>query len=147
MEPLRKQVLDSMNPHGNICGRQTRDLANGCRIHVFEVRNDDLAIERLEPLNQGREPVQIQSPVTLARTFGFVRQRFEFFQAYESRKGPAFTNYVGNADVVSDAVDPGPQGAAGIVALKAPPQLKMNVLPQVAAPFRVGFVGARKPFE
>ena len=49
-----------MNPHGHIPGRQARDLANGCRVHVFEIRDDDLAIERLEPLNQCRQPVQIQ---------------------------------------------------------------------------------------
>jgi hypothetical protein len=28
MEPFRQNVLDSMNPHGNIRGRQTRDLAD-----------------------------------------------------------------------------------------------------------------------
>jgi hypothetical protein len=30
---------------------------------------------------------------------------------------------------------------------EAAPQLKMNVLKQVAASFRVGFIGAREPLE
>ena len=49
--------------------------------------------------------------------------------------------------MVGNAVDPRPQGTAGIVPLKAPPHLKMNVLAQVAAFFRVAFVGAYQPFE
>ena len=48
---------------------------------------------------------------------------------------------------MGNAIDPGPQGTAGIVPLETPPQLKMNVLAQVAALFRIRFVGARKPFE
>jgi hypothetical protein len=49
--------------------------------------------------------------------------------------------------MVSDAVDPRPQGAAAIVLLKTPPQLKMNILAQVAALFGVSFVSPREPFE
>jgi hypothetical protein len=147
VEPLREDVLDSMNPHCNIRRRQTRDLANGCRIHVFEIRDDDLAIERFEPLNQGREPVQIYAPVNGGRTLGLVREHFELFQAYESRKDTVLTNYIGGRDVVSNAVDPRSQGTAAIVPLKTPPQLKMNVLAQVAALFRVSFVSPREPFE
>ena len=48
---------------------------------------------------------------------------------------------------MGDAVSPGAEGAAAIVALKAPPQLKMNVLAQVAALFGVGFVGAGEAVE
>jgi len=49
--------------------------------------------------------------------------------------------------MVSDAVDPRPQGAAAIVLTETPPQLKMNVLAQVAALFRVRFVSPREPFD
>lgn len=55
--------------------------------------------------------------------------------------------YMGCCDVVSNAVAPGSQGAAAVVLIKTPPQLKMDILAQVAALFRVGFVGGRKPFE
>jgi hypothetical protein len=45
--------------------------------------------------------------------------------------------------MVGHAINPGPQGTAGIVPLETPPQLKMNVLAQVLALFRVSLVGAR----
>ena len=38
--------------------------------------------------------------------------------------------------VVGDAIHPGAQGTAGIEALEAPPELKVNLLKQVAAFFR-----------
>jgi len=49
--------------------------------------------------------------------------------------------------LASDAVGPGPQETAGIVTLKTPPQLKMNVLAQVAALCRVSLIGAREPSQ
>jgi hypothetical protein len=49
--------------------------------------------------------------------------------------------------MVSDPIGPGPQGTPSIVPLETPPQLKMNVLAQVAALFWVSFVGAREPIE
>jgi hypothetical protein len=49
--------------------------------------------------------------------------------------------------MVGDAVDPSPQGAAGIVVQKAPPQLKMDVLDQVPPLVGIGFVGPGEPRE
>jgi hypothetical protein len=49
--------------------------------------------------------------------------------------------------MMSDAVDPRPQRAAAIVLLETPPQLKINILAQVPALFRVSFVSPREPFE
>ena len=54
---------------------------------------------------------------------------------------------MGCGDVVGDAIGPGPQGTAAVVLTETPPQLKTDVLAEVAALFRVGFVGTRKPFE
>src|SRR5580692_8971690 len=51
VESLREDVLDSMDSHGHVRGRQARDLCSRCRIHLFEIRNDDLAIKWFEPLN------------------------------------------------------------------------------------------------
>jgi len=72
VKPPGEDVFDPMNSHGNIRRRQTRDLADRCRIHVVEIRDDDLAIERFETLNQAREPVQIQAPVRSKRTLDSV---------------------------------------------------------------------------
>jgi hypothetical protein len=71
----------------------------------------------------------------------FVRKRFELFQCDETRTDAALTDDVRGCHVVGNAVDPRPEGTAAIVRLKTPPQLEMNVLAQVAALFRVSFVG------
>src|SRR5262245_42433940 len=52
VKPFRQDVLDSVNPNCHVSWRQPGNLANGCRFHVFEVADDDLSIERFEPLNQ-----------------------------------------------------------------------------------------------
>src|ERR1700721_1607407 len=49
--------------------------------------------------------------------------------------------------MVGDTIDPCPQRTARIVLLETAPQLKMDVLAQVAALLWVSLVGARKPFE
>jgi hypothetical protein len=52
VESLREDVLDSMDSHCHVRRRQARDLSNRCGVHLFEIRNNDLAIERFEPQNQ-----------------------------------------------------------------------------------------------
>jgi hypothetical protein len=49
--------------------------------------------------------------------------------------------------MMGNAVNPRPKGASAIVPLKTPPQLEMNVLAQIAALFRIRFVGSCEPFE
>jgi len=136
-----------MNPNSHVPWRQSRDFSDGCRIQVFEIADDDLAIERFESLNQGRKPVQIRPLVRRLRPFRFVRESLEFFQRYEARKDAALTDNVRRRHMVGNAVDPCPQGAAAIVPLKTPPQLEVNILAQVAAFVRIRFVGPREPFE
>ena len=46
-----------------------------------------------------------------------------------------------------DAIDPGAQGAAGIVLLETSPKLEMNILAQVASLIRIGFIRAGEPFK
>ena len=75
-----------------------------------------------------------------------VGDHFEFFQLTSFEKilrsrRRATRNMVGNA------IDPGPQRTPGVVPLKTPPQLKMKVLAQVAALFRVSLVCPREPFQ
>ena len=49
--------------------------------------------------------------------------------------------------MVGNTIDPGPYGATCVIQFETPPQLKMNVLAQVAALFGVRLVAARKPFN
>ena len=147
VKPPRQDVLDPVYPHGHVCRRQPRDFSDGRRVHIFEIGDDDLAVERLESLNQRRQPLQIHALVRGELALVFVGKHFEFFQAHEIRKDPALAKDVRRGDMVGNAVDPGPRGTAGIEALKTPPQLKMNLLDQVAALFRVDLVRPREPFE
>jgi hypothetical protein len=117
-----------VDPHRHVRGRQARDLSDGHRVHVFEIRDDDLAIQRLELLNQHRHPFQVDSLVRSNLALGHVREHIEFFQTDERRKIPVLTHDIRSSNIVNNAVDPGPERAAGIVPLKTPPQLKMNVL-------------------
>jgi hypothetical protein len=81
-KPSRQDVLDPVYPHRHISWRQPRDFSNGRRVHVFEPGNDDLAIKGLEPLNQLRQPLQIDALFRGELTLLFLRKRFEFFQAH-----------------------------------------------------------------
>jgi hypothetical protein len=77
----------------------------------------------------------------------FVREHFELFETHESLKDPALAKDVRSGNVVGHPIDPGPRGTAGIEAQETPPQLKMNLLEQVATLFRVSLVRAREPLE
>jgi hypothetical protein len=69
------------------------------------------------------------------------------FETHKSGEGPALAKDMRSRHVVSHAIDPGAQGTAGIEALEASPQLKVNLLEQIATFVRVSFVGAREAFE
>ena len=60
VKPPRQDVLDPVYPHGHVPGRQPRDFSDGHRVQVLEIGNDYLAVERFEPLNQRRQPLQIR---------------------------------------------------------------------------------------
>jgi len=146
-KPPRQDVFDPVNPHGHIRGRQPRDFSDGNSVHGFEIRDDDLPVERLELLNQHRQPFQIYSLVRGELALILVRECFELLQIHEIRKGPALAKNVRSGNMVGNAIDPGPSGTAGIEPLETPPQLKMDLLDQVTALFGVNLVCAREPFE
>src|SRR5579872_976631 len=52
VKPARQDVLDPVHPHGNRRGREASDFSDSGGVHVFEIGNDHLPIERLELLNQ-----------------------------------------------------------------------------------------------
>src|SRR5947209_1114525 len=51
MEPPRQDGLDPVNPHSHIPCRQPCDFPDGRRVYSFQIRDDDLAVQRLELLN------------------------------------------------------------------------------------------------
>lgn len=142
VKPPGENVLDPVYLHGHVPRRQTRDFADGHRVHVFEIRDDDLAIERFELLDQPGQAVEIETPVRGGFVFG--GKHVEIFQSHQIFEDAALAKDVRRGDMVGNAIDPGPQRTAGVELLKAAPQLKMNLLVQVTALFRVSLVSVRQ---
>jgi len=136
-----------MNSHGGVAGGQSSDFRDRRGVQFFEIADDDLAVDRFELLNQRRQPFQIDALVRGGFALLFVGKGFELFKAHQSRESPALAKNMRGRDVVSHAIDPGAQGTASVETLEAPPQLKVNLLEQVATFFRVSFVGARETIE
>jgi hypothetical protein len=74
-------------------------------------------------------------------------KQIEFLNAHELRKNTPFAQDVRNGNMVGDAIDPCPFRTTPIESLKTSPQLKVNLLGEVATLVRVGLIGAREPFE
>ena len=77
----------------------------------------------------------------------FVRECFELFETHESRIRAALAKNVRSDNMVGNTIDPGARGTPGIEPLEATPQLKMNLLNQVATLFGVSLVRAGESFE
>lgn len=63
------------------------------------------------------------------------------------RPSAALPNYVRHGHIVCHAIDPGAQGAKTVEASETSPQGDVDVLKQVPADFRVGFVRARQTLQ
>jgi hypothetical protein len=138
---LRKDVFDAVNPDCYVVWGQAGDFRDGCGVHVFQVGDDDLAIEGLEAVNQGEQAPAIDGLIGGQVRGGVVREGFQVFQADEGGPGAALAEDVRDGYVVGDAMGPGPEGTAGFVLLQAPPELEVDLLGEVAALVGVGFVG------
>src|SRR5438067_1536248 len=49
-EPAGKDVLDAMNLHSDIAGRESGNFGDLGGLHIFEVAKHDLAVQRLQSL-------------------------------------------------------------------------------------------------
>src|ERR1035438_7519781 len=52
-----KDILDAVNLHSDIGGRKPRNLRDGGRVHVLQVRNHDLPVQRFELPDELPEPL------------------------------------------------------------------------------------------
>jgi hypothetical protein len=145
VKPSGQDVLDPVYPHGYVRWRKAGDFCNRHCIHVFQIRDDHLAVERFELSNQCRQTIQIEALVRVVRIF--FGNLFELFQRYKILKNPALAHDMRRGDMMSNAIDPGAQGTTRIEPVEAPPQLKMNFLDEVASLFRIHLVSARQPIE
>ena len=120
-KPARQNIFDPVNSHGDVAGGQSSDFSDGRGVHFFEIADNDLAVERFELLNQCCQTLQVDSLVSGGFTLPRVGKYFELFEAHQRREGPALPKDMRGRHVVSDAIDPGAQGTAGVEALEAPP--------------------------
>src|ERR1700733_3299703 len=102
MKPSREDVLDPVYPHRHVRGGQPRNFSECSRVHVFEIRDDDLSVERFELLNQRRKTIQIYPPVRVVRVLP--RNLFQFFETHEILKNLALANHVRGGDMVRHAI-------------------------------------------
>lgn len=75
-----------MDAHGNIGGRQSSDLSNFGSVQVFEIADDNLAVEGLELLDQGSKVIEVPA---FTDTRWLVWQLFQLFQANQGTKNSA----------------------------------------------------------
>src|SRR6185295_19482255 len=54
----RQNRFDPMNLRSDIAGRNSRDLADRCGIHAFEIQEHQLPVERFEMMDQLQKPVE-----------------------------------------------------------------------------------------
>jgi hypothetical protein len=57
------------------------------------------------------------------------------------------TKHMRGGNVVRNAINPSAERASGIEPRKAPPQLKMNLLNEITALLRIGFISMREPLD
>src|SRR5579864_817246 len=123
VEPALQDVLDPMNLHSNVGRRKPGDFSRRIRIHTLEIRNDDLAIDRLELLDQRGEALKglVLAGNTFALLIGW--HGLDLFDAGEFLPHSSLPNHVSGGYVVGNAVHPGSKRTSPIKMLEAAPQL------------------------
>ncbi len=75
--------FDSMNLNPDVAGRNPGDFRDRCGIHVFQVEQHHVAFERLEPMDQSKQPFDRHAFVRIPRHVGGTRGRLQLFQAQQ----------------------------------------------------------------
>src|SRR6185437_2219326 len=118
-----QNALDAMDPGCHIACREPGYFSDLSRVQSFQIRQDHVAVERLELVDQLKKLVQGECAISgrLARLR--IWQAFELLQSDEClRTFEVLTRHVGCANVVRHAIDPGAQGTAPVECAQAAPQ-------------------------
>src|SRR5580658_1315645 len=108
-EPPFQDVLDAMDFHRDIRGRQSGDFANRSGVDPLEIGNDDLPVEWFQALDQGLETLQRLSLAGGEFTVITASHRLDALDAYQPVPDPTLPDHVAGSDVMSDTVNPGSQ--------------------------------------
>ena len=127
---------------GRVAGGQTGDIGDLGAGRAFQVKQDDLAVQGSELVNQGLEfgyLFAMPLPGFAGVGGGVGGKGVEFDEAFRTLS--AFGEVIG-ADVVAYPVDPGAKAATPIEPLQAAPEFDVHFLEKVALPVGVGFITA-----
>src|SRR5580692_6765872 len=126
-EPPFQNVLDAMNFHRDIRGRQSGDFANRSGVHPLEIGNDDLPVKWFQALDQRLETLKRLRLAGGEFTVITARHRLDALNAHQAVPDPALPNHVAGGYVMSDAVHPGSQRASLVEIREAPPKMQVNI--------------------
>src|ERR1022692_283348 len=146
MKGAGQDPLDAVNLGGDVARRQAGNLADSRRVHALQIREDHLAIQRLQLLHEGQKAAQRLLLAGVRRRR--VRHLLQLFQADQGVGVDAALPYdMGYGGVVRHAINPGAQPAPRVPAREAAPEREVDLLQQVAAIVGVGLVRACQAFE
>src|ERR1700683_4645579 len=106
-EPPCQNVLDAMDFHRDICGRQSGDFANRSGVHPLEIGNDDLPVEWFQALDQRLETLQRLRLCVGECAVIAARHGLNALDAHQPVPDPALPDHVPGGYVMSDTVNPG----------------------------------------
>src|SRR5450432_2401922 len=142
-----KNVLDAVNFHCDTRGRKPRDVRDGGHVHLLQIRNHDLPVQRFELPDEPRKLLERALPIDVRLAIPGRSRPFDLFQTHKARVLAALPVDVRNSGIVSDPERPRLQRAPSVKDFEASPELKVDVLPEIVTSFRVGFVSGGQPIE
>lgn len=147
MKTLAEDSLDAVDFRCDIARREAGDIANRGGVLTFQVKQNDLSIERSQRAYQGENPLHRPIATCLSLAVALTWHRRELIEADQRRRTRPSPSDLRCGGVVSHAVRPGPERTTAIELGKAPPQGDVNVLQQVTSAVGVGLVCACQPLE
>ena len=89
MKTASEHLLEPMDLRGDVPGRETGNLRDGRGVHVFEIEQHDLPIDRVELPDQLVEPLQREPAIKLRLAADGIRNRLEDLRrdSYSSTPG------------------------------------------------------------
>ena len=85
MKAPAENLLDAMHLRGDVAGREASDVADGRGVHVFQIEQDDLSIERLERVDQAEDSLHGALAIGLDLIQAVVGQRRHLIETDQCR--------------------------------------------------------------
>ena len=143
-----QNVFDAMNLNPHVAGRKTHNFSDRRRIHVFQVKKHQFAIQRPEAMDQLKQPFESQSFLRIPLVVALIRHGFDFFQTHQASGSQSpLPDHMRCRCVVRHTIRPGSQRTSPVEPFEAAPQREMNFLNEIAALVRIGLISVRKPVE